>query len=412
MIRIRSKIRIKRDQYDGVSFFLCFYITLMILAEMFETVLPSWFRYVDEVFAVVALAYLGLHLLLGRVLKKMEAVILGSMLALILLGIISNMIHGLHYTWGSVAMDIFLFLKVYVSMVTALIAIREERITAIYRYILAISKFFQSFLVVMAAADGVRNGILADFSFTYRYYGSLSWWMILFFVVIYSDKQSSRLRYFLYTLLVVAKNKSGLGMLSLGVVVVVYLFAEQSRRIRWYHFVLMLAIGAAVSWGDIRYYLMNTKAPRYLLLYYGFITANRFFPLGSGFATYASAQAARDYARLYYEYGFDRVWGMSKQAKHFIQDSYFPVVVGQFGYLGAVVFAWMIYMILKEIVLPIREKCFQCGALIAITTWLAAGIGFLGVSTTWGCCMLILVILLNRAGNNQNAMRGIGVDAI
>ena len=403
MIRFNSKIRIKRYKSDEIAYFLCFYVTLMIFAEMFETIIPAQFKYADEIFALIALMYIGCRLLLGYSLRNVEKTLVISVSLIVLCGILGNIIYGIHKSAISVVLDVFLFIKIYASMLLALMAIKGDRVNAIYHYMLAFSKLLLCIVTFLILLDAALNGWQNKYSIFFTYYGSLSWWVSLFFAIVYTDKTCKRLFYFICTAVIITKNGSDLGLLSLGMMVVIYLFVEKSRKFRWYHFAIMLCVGAWIGWQDIGRYLMNVKAPRFLLIYYGFITANRYFPLGSGFATYASAQAARTYSKLYYEYGFDRVWGMTPDTKHFIQDSYYPVVVGQTGYIGTIVFAIFMCVVMKRIVLDTKDKYFRCGSLIVISTWLAAGIGFLGSATSWGCCVFIVIVLLNRMGERQIA---------
>lgn len=75
---------------------------------------------------------------------------------------------------------------------------------------------------------------------------------------------------------------------------------------------------------QIQTYLMNVNVPRYLFFYYGGKTANTCFLLGSGFATFGSDQAARNYSRLYYQYGFNSLFGMNTKDGSFLSDTFWP----------------------------------------------------------------------------------------
>ena len=83
---------------------------------------------------------------------------------------------------------------------------------------------------------------------------------------------------------------------------------------------------------------MNVNAPRYLFFYYGGKTANTYFPLGSGFATFGSDQAARNYSRLYYQYGFNSLFGMNTEDGSFLSDTFWPMAIGQFGWIGSILY--------------------------------------------------------------------------
>lgn len=78
--------------------------------------------------------------------------------------------------------------------------------------------------------------------------------------------------------------------------------------------------------------------PRYLFFYYGGKTANTYFPFGSGFATFGSDQAARNYSRLYYQYGFNSLFGMNTKDGSFLSDTFWPMAIGQFGWIGSILY--------------------------------------------------------------------------
>ena len=100
-----------------------------------------------------------------------------------------------------------------------------------------------------------------------------------------------------------------------------------------------LAIGIVTGYDQIVFYFggrskydLNFLRER-LLLDSGKI-ANRFFPLGSGFGTFASNIAAEHWSALYNEYNY--VYGP------FLSDSFWPIVVAQTGWIGLIVFIFII----------------------------------------------------------------------
>lgn len=100
-----------------------------------------------------------------------------------------------------------------------------------------------------------------------------------------------------------------------------------------------LAIGIVTGYDQLIFYFgghskydLNFVRER-LLLDSGKI-ANRFFPLGSGFGTFASNIAAEHWSALYNEYNY--VYGP------FLSDSFWPIVVAQTGWIGLIVFIFII----------------------------------------------------------------------
>ena len=74
-------------------------------------------------------------------------------------------------------------------------------------------------------------------------------------------------------------------------------------------------------------YFSNTATARSNFLRYGIYTMQRYFPLGSGFATYGTDSAVKYYSKLYVEYGFKDVYGLNPSNPMFAHDTYWPAIM-------------------------------------------------------------------------------------
>lgn len=68
------------------------------------------------------------------------------------------------------------------------------------------------------------------------------------------------------------------------------------------------------------------------------------FPLGSGFGTFVSYYSGLSYSPLYGIYGLLNVNGLRQEATLFVSDSFWPMVIGQTGFIGLVAFVLAIVM--------------------------------------------------------------------
>lgn len=121
----------------------------------------------------------------------------------------------------------------------------------------------------------------------------------------------------------------------------IWIFAGRSGRLNLGHFVAFVPVALYFGWSQIRYYFIDIDgSARRELLDVGFQIANRFFPLGSGYATYASSVTSSPeyYSSLYYQYGLSGVLGLTPNNPIFLSDSFWPIVFGQFGWLGCFIF--------------------------------------------------------------------------
>lgn len=68
-----------------------------------------------------------------------------------------------------------------------------------------------------------------------------------------------------------------------------------------------------------------------------FRIAADYFPLGGGGGTFGSAASYQfGYSQLYYDYGIYLLWGGSPDYPAFLQDAYWPKVIGEGGVLGLI----------------------------------------------------------------------------
>ena len=92
-----------------------------------------------------------------------------------------------------------------------------------------------------------------------------------------------------------------------------------------------------------------------------------YFPLGSGFGTYADIGSAISYSPLYYKYQLNYVFGLSPENNASICDTFFPDLV-QFGFVGVFLFFyfwyWIFSMLKNNYHKTKNTKLFKIGILI------------------------------------------------
>ncbi|MBC2843855.1 hypothetical protein [Winogradskyella flava] len=82
---------------------------------------------------------------------------------------------------------------------------------------------------------------------------------------------------------------------------------------------------------------------RAVVLYYSFIIGADYFPLGTGFGTYSSYYSGAYYSWVYDLYGISNVYGIKRTYWKFIADQYWPMILGQFGYIGLMSMLFVMY---------------------------------------------------------------------
>lgn len=80
-----------------------------------------------------------------------------------------------------------------------------------------------------------------------------------------------------------------------------------------------------------------------------------FFPVGSGFGTFASFLSGRFYSGIYSMYGLTGVSGLKIDQYNYISDTFWPWVIGQFGFIGGLIYIRLIYKIFKNQFVEIKD---------------------------------------------------------
>lgn len=102
-----------------------------------------------------------------------------------------------------------------------------------------------------------------------------------------------------------------------------------------------------VCYDQAKVYLDNDATARYNLLYVGYKLMIKYLPFGSGFGTFATDAAVKYYSPVYYEYGLDRIYGLSPDDPAFAHDCYWPAIMGEFGILGTMFFLLLVFYLFK-----------------------------------------------------------------
>ena len=81
--------------------------------------------------------------------------------------------------------------------------------------------------------------------------------------------------------------------------------------------------------------------------------ARQYFPFGSGFGTFGSRMAQIHYSPLYYKYEMMLIPGLSPQHPNFACDTFFPMLLGESGWLGLAAYLGLL------LTLTLSVFCYQ-----------------------------------------------------
>lgn len=317
------------------------------------------FDYLDEVWSIFCIVYVFIAAI-QRKINRSDIVFLVVLVVTEFIALLGNIIFGICKDWFAIAVDALSLFKVFLPFIVMKYIGQKDRQMFIAKYMLPFAK-----LLVLAST---LFGILTELGFAHMYKAEERYGLKAFFFIFDSEPrfgyiiaccmlvillvEKSRSKEIIYSVLcifnMVLTTKGSVYMVFICYIGFLILWRKQSKMTAIQALPLALATTAA-STLQINTYLKDAQSPRMLFLKYGFVTANKYFPLGSGFATYGSDMAKRVYSPLYYEYKFNKVYGMSQKRDMFLTDNYFAMIFGQFGYIGTALFGVLMVIMFRTI---------------------------------------------------------------
>jgi hypothetical protein len=374
----------------------CFAVAVVLLilltADIFKPV-----NYVDEAVGVLSIAVLVLALLTGKI-DSFDRRTLLLLSAAVIITFLANAVFNINPSIVSVLVDALTQVKAFVAFFALRYLLNDKERQTIIQYIspLAIAFLILAFLfsIINQIADigmggGYRYGIKIFkfiYSFNHQYAASA---IFLFGTVICNDRLNRKAKRAIsvFAIIAILSALKTLSVIFPAMWLTLLYYFSRRRKMNFFTILLAFILIVLLSRYQINEYLLDTSSPRRVFFDYAKVDANSHFPLGSGFGTYGSAEAAKNYSRLYYQYGFQNRWGMSPDYKAFLHDNYWQGVIGQFGWIG---FAMIIICYARIIICAVslnsapQRRAYQIATVVAILV-LALGSASITSSTGMIC---------------------------
>lgn len=344
--------------------FLAWYILLLPIALSLEThnILPI-VSYLDEAVSLYFAIWLLGKMIKGKLEREDTNIIIG-LIFFTLIGFASNIYSKVIPFGTAIFIDAFVQWKIFVCFLGAKYIARTDYYSQTIRYMDKASKcllwlgaifgIISQFVDLGMSADGsVRYGI-KSYSFLLGNegrYGIVIACALL--IVLYTTKNTRRVfHYEILALINIILTTKGVAYIIAVFYIVFRLAFIMIEKKKKFSLKTSLPIAAAcigASGYQIQNYLLSDVAPRMLFIRYGFVTANTYFPFGSGFATYGSHEAAIAYSPLYIKYGWANKYSMGINSREALDDNYLATIIGESGYFGFVLFLSLLWLICLQV---------------------------------------------------------------
>lgn len=315
------------------------------------------FSYIDECVTVAAFISYVCSSLVGMNGNKEEfgiwakrcIVLLGLF---VIAGLISNAFSGVDAAFIAISIDFFTCIKYPVCFICFVLYFRDNhclldvilseiKLLLVAFLIFGVLNIF--FSIGDFGADDPRFGFKRSFQFVFGHPEGLVFVCVGFLLILVRDFARNR-TWLLISLFVICLTLRTKGIAFVGVALLLFFTWGHRGRLRLSHVLLGLLSAVLIGWDQFQSYYQGSGYARNELTRVAFVLANKYFPLGTGFATFGSNITGdpKYYSSLYYQYRLNTVWGLYPGEASFLSDVFWPTVMAQFGWVGLFVYVAML----------------------------------------------------------------------
>lgn len=387
---------------------------LILLLLFFSEPLVNYFSTISSIDEVLAImAALSIPIIIynrsfdTKLVLRIQIIVL-LMVFILIIGAISNYTSGYNVSFFSKIIDALTLIKVPTTFIffTYMLS-NEDKLEILFLlripvFVFVLSAFtfdLMNIIHLVNMSYDIRYGF-NSFRFYFNNPGSLNERMFISLAVI-SSLKSKKLKILLmfFSMIVIISTFRFNAMISLIIGGILYIFYSKNKKISLRTMLPLSILAAYLAKNQIKSYFFMGESPRQLLFQNGLRLSVKNFPFGTGFSTFGSDQAAKNYSEIYYELGFDRVWGMQPMNSMFLHDSFWPVILAQYGIL-----ATLMYLILLINIIQMILNADSINKVVMVLLVLYMVISSIGASVLLspeGLTLFIFVALLIKTDSIQ-----------
>ena len=342
-----------------------FILSIFLILLIFEDVISHLIRPIqlyDELLAIILTLYYIAHVIRRGKIRRKDGLIVLIVIALLTIGFRGNFNSKIQNNSILCIYDAFNIFKFIGAILGAQLIFDHYRFKEL---LIEYTSFMVKLAVAISTICMILNffaniGMHTDYRYGMRAYNFLYsrvgdfynacvlWIIILTASLYYRNSKNTKLFIVLALINMCATLRSRAWGYALLFVILYYaLIIRKERKFRWWYAAAFATMVSFISADQFNYYFSGNRA-RKVLLKYGFITARNYFPFGSGFATYGTAIAQRHYSKLYQIYNFSLYWGLSPDRRSFLTDNFWPAVMAEMGFIGAVLMAFLLCIVASK----------------------------------------------------------------
>lgn len=324
------------------------YITVVyiLVFQNFLQMYINFFQYADEIVALIGILYYIGNTLKSKKIRKNDLIIIISIILLTIIGFYSNFTYK-YQAMGSAIKDWFLVVKFFfVYLSTQAISLKfniESNRKFIYNSIKLIVILLTIFTLINYAfklyPSEVRYGIMSNKLFyEHPTYLAAVCIALIANIILFSNEVKNKYIILCLIILITTLRSKAIAA-SIVIILLVCYINIKHKKISIIKLIVVGIIAVIVAWSQIEYYFLDIEgSPRRVLTETSILVANDYFPIGTGFGTYGSYASGENYSKVYEIYGINNVDGITEGRTYYLSDTFWPMIMGQFGYLGTFIY--------------------------------------------------------------------------
>ncbi len=376
---------IKKDYIKYFFFIICVYILL------FQNLLQSYikfFQYFDEIIAVLSIPTLIVIMIKRENLriKRYNAELFLLAFILFASGLYSNIrfkYQPINIAFSDALLVYKFFLTYLLSQLLfddSFIKTYSKKINKNTKFLIIVFLLFTiaNYLFKIWPSNSYRFGIMSNQVFyTYPTVLAAACIFLLSLFILTEDNNQHGIIYILITffILISTLRFKAIGA-ALAIMILIIYLKKSNKTISISKLGLIGILVIVLAWDQISYYYIDVEgSARKALNETCFKIAVDYFPVGTGFATYGSYFSAVSYSPIYQEYGINVIYGLEYGNTWFVSDTFWPMIIGQFGIIGTSSYLLMlaiVFMKIQKSYLQIDKKIYIskiiCLAYLAISS--------------------------------------------
>lgn len=387
----------KKALYISVIFLL------LLIAQVYSNTIP-FLKYVDEVCFVLCAFGLLYKCFLNIKIQKITKDVLIGLMVICILGLAGNLLSRVQTYWFAIVVDITSVLKILFVFVYLLETLTPKDAKIIICLFDGIAKIFLisatvfgivSLFYDMGMGGEIRFG-MAAYNFIFRHAHVLGIYaMSCLLIIVANDNKAMVINFYtILTCICEVLTTKGPSLIWVFMIFFLFRYYVHHKKLNLWSLVMIIMTGIILGGYQINNYLMNMESPRMLFLIYGFITAKNYFPFGAGFATFGSDMASEFYSSLYVLYGFSYRYGLSQTRGSYLNDNYWPMIMGQFGFAAVLIMGMIYFLIFRLAQKRINAKVLKA---CVISNYIYIMIHALGSATPTSAEGMILFVVIALA---------------